>query len=837
MGNLIKIWIIVFFFLLPLPLLGEGYTPENQLDINHATLLEIERLPLSKQDALSIYNYIYYRSYLKSIYDLRKLPQIDQEEFNRIKPLIKIIPVEEGSEELRRRNAIYYRISQWASTEGTNEGLVDTWTDIALSPLNVNTASLYDLMNLQNVSPVDALAIIKHRQRAGRIASRSELRRVPGLSGWGYSNARYFLRYTPKEKGREIHGDYQVRLYNTPLDNDLMDIFHEDIVAKSGEHESWYNRLKLYQQRPAFTNKLRLRWGNHFKLGLLTHRSQGEKEEAKIQYIKEGGPTLGNRTIFSLRIPPTLKWYVSLEGLKWRGFSLQRVVLGNYMLAFGQGLVMENTDFFKPRKSGFSWDKRYIGVLGDLSRTEEFALRGVALQGSWRTIDGIFFYSNDRKDAVLNPDGSVYSYIIMTPKMENKERERYGLLPMRDVLKETTYGGHLRYSPILGSHIGLSYYESLYNRWFDPQTATVVSRTDKLTTTDSEIYSLYKSPGKFRRFYGADFQTIYKNFSLQGEYAVMDTAGSPFKRNPWAIVLSGYLQYENLNLLILYRNYGLSYDNPYCRAFSNYPRFKGTILEDEYYLKDPWYGNLYDNSVTPQPEEGIYLSSRYRIAERLIPQIEFDNWVRKADRAHYSRVVAKLEYRLIYPLRFKLRQKWQSRNWSNGLTPTSFEEVSTRLHLDARLSGYDDLDFIYVSGHTKWPPRPRLVNNPEADGGHPVSGQASQPTEALGAMFTHNFNENLTLKAFIGIYNGFFWTFEDNEFLVLDGHSYRYWFSIADRLSPNLSVRFKYTLDRSLPRSYVDARTYKNEPWEKDPDAWNVREFTPSFRLQIDYNW
>ncbi len=822
MKKLIKAGTLALFLLFPLPLCGEGYTPQNQLDINHATLQEIEKLPISRADALSIYNYIYYRSYLGSIYDLRQIPQIDQEKFNRIKPLIKVTLVEEGSEELSRRNAIYYRISQWASTEGTNEGLVDTWMDIAISPLNVNTASLYDLMNLQNVSPVDALAIVKHRQRAGRIAHRGELRKVPGLSGWGYSNARYFLRYTPKEERKEIHGDYQLRLYNTPMEKDLMDAFRENTQGTGGGYTSWYDRLKLYQERPAWTNKLRLRWGNHLKLGLLTHRNQGEE-------LKKG--ELG------LRTPATLKWYLSLAGMKWGGFSLQRAVLGNYMLAFGQGLVMENTDFFKPRKSGFSWDKRYIGVLGDLSRTEEFALRGIALQGSWQSLDGILFYSNDRKDAILNSDGSVYSYIVMTPKMGNKEREEYGLPPMRDVLKEQTYGGYLRFSPILGSHIGLSYYESLYNRWFDPQSATVVARSDKLVTTDSEIFNLYKSPGKFRRLYGVDFQTIYKNLSLQGEYAVLDTADSPSRQNPWAIILSGYLQWENFNLLALYRNYDLAYDNPYCRGFSNYQRFKGTILEDEYYLKDPWYGLLYDNSVTPQAEEGLYLSSRYRIAEKLIPQIEFDNWVRKADGAHYSRVVAKLEYRLIYPLRFKLRQKWQSRNWSNGLTPTSFDAVSTRLHLNARLSGYDNIDFLYVTGYTKWPPRPRLINDAKADSAHPVSGQVAQPSEVIGATFTHNFNENLTLKAFAGIYDGFFWTFEDNEFLVLDGNSYRYWFSIADRLSPKLSVKFKYTLDRSLPRSWVDARAYGNKPWGNDPDAWNVREFSPSFRLQIDYNW
>ena len=54
-----------------------------------------------------------------------------------------------------------------------------------------------------------------------------------------------------------------------------------------------------------------------------------------------------------------------------------------------------------------SWDKRYIGLIGDLSQTQEFQLHGVATEFDVGQFRSILFYSDDWKDAVLNPDGTV----------------------------------------------------------------------------------------------------------------------------------------------------------------------------------------------------------------------------------------------------------------------------------------------------------------------------------------------------------------------------------------------------------------------------------------------
>ena len=62
-----------------------------------------------------------------------------------------------------------------------------------------------------------------------------------------------------------------------------------------------------------------------------------------------------------------------------------------------------------------------------------------------------------------------------------------------------------------------------------------------------------------------------------------------FNDEPNAFLTSLYAQFDNLTFLALYRDYDLEFDNPYQRSFSNYQRYKTSILEDGYWLEDPVY--------------------------------------------------------------------------------------------------------------------------------------------------------------------------------------------------------------------------------------------------------
>ncbi len=824
-ARILLLTIIILSFSVVIVAAGDYYSPNNQLDINRATYQQIRLLPITEQQAQTLYERVHYGEYLNSIYQIRELPGFDQETFNRIKPLIKITPFMGYNPEIERLNRIYYRIASWTSSEGTNENLVNLWIDLARNPLNINEADYYDLINLQNVSPQDALAVYKAIKSRGSINSRGELRTVQGLTGWGYSNIRNFVTYEKPSAKRELHGDYQLRVFTRRMEQNFTDILYENVNPGDNngdtvDYDSWYYRLYMESPAPATASKLRIRYGNDFIGGWVLNRNLGEFD----------GSLWNN------------KFYLGVKKKHFGPVYLRNLYLGNYLVSFGQGLVMENLDYFKPRKSGFSWDKRIKGVIGDISDSQEYTLKGIAGEVSAYNLDMIFFYSNDRKDAILNPDGTVNSYIIMTPRVPNSVLNSYGLDNMIDVLHERTYGGDLRYNIFPGTYVGASYYESLYNRKFNPLFSTISDRTDKQVAEDNEILNGYDVNGKYRRVYGWNFQTIIKRLSIQGEYAELEKNGSYFKLgdDPKAAVLSAFLQYNRTHLLLLYRHYDLDYDNPYNRGFSNYQRYKGTIFEDEYYLKNPLYGFVYDNSVTPQAEDGIYLEWRYQMFRAFTSMLEFDLWRRLGDDAHYKRFVLKLYYRPIYPVVLRVRQKWQSRDYGNILNKTEFNNVTTRFYFSFRLSRYDDLSLLYFTGKTMWPPRPRLLDNPNYGDGQPILGNSASPNDAVGGFLKHNFSDYFSTNVGFLVYDGFYWGFEDNEFFVIDGKANRYYISMNDRLTDKLSIRFKYTIDDTKPRSYVDARYYNEDNRDKDPiepDAYNVHKVYHAFRLQIDWSW
>ena len=85
---------------------------EDQLDLNRASLEEIKKLPISDEDAYTIWWHKEYHTFYTSIYDLRDLDGISQQEIDLLKPLVRIVPVPVEDEELQRVNEIYYRIRQ-----------------------------------------------------------------------------------------------------------------------------------------------------------------------------------------------------------------------------------------------------------------------------------------------------------------------------------------------------------------------------------------------------------------------------------------------------------------------------------------------------------------------------------------------------------------------------------------------------------------------------------------------------------------------------------------------------------------------------------------------------
>ncbi len=781
---------------------AQVYSPQQRLDINNATLEEIEQLPVSPRLAEEIYNYLTYRGDLKSIYDLKRIKGMDQKTFIKLKPLIHVEPFRPVSTTQQRIERMYYRFDRWSGQEGINEALIDLWIENALDPINVNEAGYDQLINLQNMSPADAVAIMNYRLENGRIRNMRDLRGVPGLSYYGYANARNFVDYNPPDdKGAvPVHGHVTVRMDNTPFMADEADVNNEvnivnnAFVAPANSYPNQYVRGRFSIDR-------------HFKLGFSYNHYLGEP----IQYYDSDNTF------------PKIKWFAGLENFSWNigtanDLKLRKLYVGDYSLTFGQGVIMENTDFFTPRKSGFGFRKRFKGLSGDNSRTREFRLRGTAAEVAYGDLSAIGFVSYAPRDAILNRAAAdsagnhAFNQLIVLDQRFAFAADDAGRLPDQtnlswlNAVNELTVGGHVQYDFLPGTWLGFTYYESAYDRLLDPQPTEIVADNNwerRQVTADSEIKQAYGGPisrgsnpfwadaKSFRRVYGFDFQTVIGNLALMGEYGELDKGGSILKLgdDPSALVLSAYLQYPGFNMLALYRNYDVAYDNPYQRSFSNYRRFKGTIYEDYYYLQSALYGQLYSNAPQPQSEEGFYLNSFYQISRQLTTRFEFDQWTRKADRASQYRLVGWLDYRPIFPLQIQLRQKWQARDEQNDISLRYFKSLEFRGRIRARLSDFNSVSLIYVKGKTLVHPRPR------------VFGDIVLDSEGYGAGFTHNFNTYLKLSGFFLMYKGFFWNFEDTQFIVTDSQrgAMRSWLSLYSRFNSNFSMRLKYTLNIDKP--------------------------------------
>jgi len=98
--------------------------------------------------------------------------------------LVATIPPKTKEDWIRRYDESFRQIQRFLSQEGSREELADEYRDLLLEPRDVNTMSLYALQSYQNVSPVDATAILNARERSGAIQGSRQLRSVDGLSYW-----------------------------------------------------------------------------------------------------------------------------------------------------------------------------------------------------------------------------------------------------------------------------------------------------------------------------------------------------------------------------------------------------------------------------------------------------------------------------------------------------------------------------------------------------------------------------------------------------------------------------------------------------------------------------
>ncbi len=328
--------------------------------------------------------------------------------------------------------------------------------------------------------------------------------------------------------------------------------------------------------------------------------------------------------------------------------KLRTVVLGDYRLSFGQGLVLNN-DFMGSKAWGTdNIARRTQQPKRHFSTAESGYFRGAAVAAQFGDVSLTAFYSSQWIDANLNDQGEITSLkedgLHRTPLEMEKRKNTHEQVGGANI----TY----RHGRFQAGASGVYY---RYNRAFNP-----VSRT----------YNQYYLRGSDNWNAGIDYSYQLPGFIFAGETAIASNG---------SVATINMVQYRPsgiLNLSLLHRHYPISYNALHAQVFSEgsrvqnerglyvgvgsqpLPKFNVTAYID--LIRFPWV--LYGVD-TPSNAVDFYLLGSYTFSRGKFLEARY-----KLKRKEKNRAVSDLDARLVIPYTTnKLRLRYshdQGGGWS-----------------------------------------------------------------------------------------------------------------------------------------------------------------------------
>lgn len=780
-----------------------------QIDLNRAKLDEFYKLPVDSTIAQNIYNHRKTYGIFKSVYELLNVPGMDQEKFEKIKPLVKIaVPFPPRTE----WGSIIAEQKKLASEEPPSKGAIDEWEDLLFCPMNINRAKYDDLILIDRMTPIDAQAVLKTIS-VKEITSSRDLRRVNGLSYYSYVSLRRYVQYTDTIE-KKFHGSFRTKIENSnrldigedeniatrisyleqaisEFDNTIIDLKNyygwqdNDCERLREEIDTTFNTLLNLRAKPEYSFRLKGNYDRRLRLGIFYQ---------PVRELLKGYAGIGD-------VGPVYRFY-----------------LGNYRVVWGEGLMVDNTDEYRSRIF-----TRSTGIYGDLTDNKNYAFYGAAgsfflpLPKDAGSIKPSIFYSSAKRDAILNPDGTVWRHIF----------NYYDYHYLKNQLNEQVLGANLRFSPLKkinpGTYVSvegmiLDYPESQINpepRWID----IPMDKYDPWFYP--EITLLSKSSRRY--YYGTEFSIPYRNLYISGEYVIQrDTIFN----KAIAYILKSRVQYDYFYLNILYRYFSPDYDNPFNRGFSEYRRFEDTPFERPYALLNPEFISIYDDPV-PKPERGIFFETRYQITRNIIlSRAYLDLFENLCHGLNNLRGYFELEFQPIFPVRIKYSEKYIRKYLPRVLQPTLSQTIESSIRILFYLSNYDNLGIEFRNGNVY------------------MSGSETDDIELNGGFlnlsFEHNFLTGFSVEGGLVIWktDGMSqWIFEDTGIDFLSARGLKYYIVTSQKVG-NLLIKLKLRKKQTMVEHYGLYNNpdiyYPEMPGAKVDDFINY-ENTVHINLQLDY--
>jgi len=424
---------------------------------------------------------------------------------------------------------------------------LDFLESLRRNPLDLNKVSLDELNDVPFLSSVLAKKIIDYRNDIKVFKSKRALLKVDGMTDDLYEKIKVYL--VVRQSTKDIIIDETGNKFSVSEATKFLSFvtrvrsrFIQDLQQKEGFLNGKYegSRPKFYNQFNTKFNKL------DYKL------------EANLTVEKDAGEK---------NLSDFVSAFLELKDYKF----IKNAVAGDYTLNFAQGVAMWSSLAFSKGIDAVSpLKKKGKGIDGYSSVNEVQFFRGAATKLNFNNFNLNLFYSDNYYDATIDTtEGDVSSLYYDGYHRTTSEINR------KNSAKEKLFGGRVTYEKD-GLKLGSTYWTSKFSKSIIPDSLKL----------------LFNFSGTSANMIGVDYDFIFKNMNLYGEWARSQSS---------SIAGISALQitfFRLADVLLSYRNYPIDFAPVHSFGFGE--RNGNTYNERGFYA-----------GITLRPFKGLYINSYF----------------------------------------------------------------------------------------------------------------------------------------------------------------------------------------------------------------------------------
>jgi hypothetical protein len=385
-------------------------------------------------------------------------------------------------------------------------------------PIDLNAATQEQLKELIFLSPIQINQIISHRIENGLFIDVLELQSIRSLDMESISLLLNFVRVVPPSQLKNL----TIKKLLQTAEHDLMFRIGKVLESQAGFSIATNDEGASYQGSAwRVLTRYRYNFSNTLAASLNMEKDAGEQ-------FFQSGKNKG------------FDFYSGNISFRGRGI-VKKLLVGDYALQFGQGLVMWSGSGFGKGAGLSTIAKQDFGLKPYSSVNESMFLRGASGTFNYRKVSFTPFFSKKNLDASLTDPGNEISAINISglhrtkSEIENKAR-----------LSSAIYGAHVQFNS-KNLSMGFTSYRTQFSLPFG---------------TGKSLYEQYDFKGSLLSNLGLHYDYNLKNTYFFGEMAHSLSGGSAFING----IMSSLS--PKVSLVLMHRKYAKNYHSFFNQSVS-----------------------------------------------------------------------------------------------------------------------------------------------------------------------------------------------------------------------------------------------------------------------------